>query len=68
MAFISKYSSLSSLVAFALAPVVAIIITGNIQMTLVMLLISIMVWIKHHENLRRLIKGTESKINFRKKK
>jgi len=67
-ALVSRYSSLSALIAFALAPLVAAVTTGNIQIMSVMLLISIMVWIKHHANLRRLINGSESKINFGKQK
>lgn len=65
-AMVSSYSSLSALTAFALSPIVAAFITGNFQLVVFMLLISIMVWIKHHENIKRLIKGTESKINFNK--
>ncbi len=43
------------------------IITKNMQMTIVIFVIAIVIWIRHHENIRRLAKGTESRINFSKK-
>ena len=67
VAFITKYSSLSALTAFLLAPICAYFITGNIQIVSTMALISVTVIIKHHENIRRLIKGEESRINLKKK-
>jgi glycerol-3-phosphate acyltransferase PlsY len=68
VAMISRYSSLSALVSFALSPFVAAALTDNVQIITVMVIISVMVWIKHRENLKRLIKGSESKISFKKPK
>ena len=66
-AMMSQYSSFSALAAFALSPLVAAYLTGDYQLILFMLLLSVIIWIKHHENIKRLIKGTESKISFSKK-
>ena len=67
-AIIGKYSSLSALTAFALAPLAAWYFTANSQIIFVMSFLSVVIWIKHHENIKRLLNGTESKINLKKKK
>lgn len=67
-AILTKYSSLSALVAFGAAPIPAAILTnGNFQIIVTSLIIAAIVWARHHENIRRLISGTESKINLGKK-
>ncbi len=66
-AMIGKYSSLSALTAFALAPLAAWYLTANFQIVFVMSFLSIVIWIKHHDNIKRLLDSTESKINLRKK-
>jgi glycerol-3-phosphate acyltransferase PlsY len=69
MAKVFGYSSLSSLTAFGLAPVYACLITGgNYQIALVALIVGGSIWVRHHENLRRLLNGTEGKINLGGKK
>jgi glycerol-3-phosphate acyltransferase PlsY len=65
-AMISGYSSLSALAAFGLSPLIAGYLTANVQIVAFMLLISILIWIRHYENIKRLNNGTESKINFTK--
>lgn len=67
VAVVSKYSSLSALTAFGLAPFIALQVTGRLPVATVMLVISIIIWVRHHQNIRRLLNGTESKINFGKK-
>ena len=67
VAAISQYSSASALTAFGLSPLITMVITKNMQMTIVVFIIAIIIWIRHHENIRRLAKGTESRINFAKK-
>jgi acyl phosphate:glycerol-3-phosphate acyltransferase len=67
-AMISKYSSLAALVAFGLAPMMALLLTHQYQMTIVTFIISIVIWIKHKDNIRRLAKGAEGKINLGSKK
>ena len=66
-AFITKYSSLSALIAFALLPLAAYLITFNTQIVMVITVISLIILIKHKANILRLIKGEESKINLSKK-
>lgn len=68
VAVISKYSSASALTAFLAAPFVAWCITQDMQIAATMAVISLLVWIKHHENIRRLMNGTEGKINLGTKK
>jgi len=68
VAMLSKYSSLSALTAFGLAPLLATVLTqANYQMIVVTFLISLLIWAKHHQNIRRLATGTEGKMNFSKK-
>ncbi|MCK5659463.1 MAG: glycerol-3-phosphate 1-O-acyltransferase PlsY [Alphaproteobacteria bacterium] len=65
-AMIGKYSSLSALTTFALAPFVAWYFTVDFQIIFVMSFLAIMIWVKHHANIKRLLNGTESKINIKK--
>lgn len=62
-AFTTKYSSLSALLAVALAPAIAWYAAG-LQFAEVGAAIAVLVWIRHHENIRRLLNGTESKIKL----
>lgn len=64
-AFLFRYSSLSALLAFALAPFYAYFL-GNWGQILLATLAAIAVWLRHHENIRRLLSGTEPKIGRRK--
>ena len=65
-AMIGGYSSLAALVAFGLSPLIAGCLTANFQLAVFMLLISVMIWLKHIENIKRLLSGTESKIKLKK--
>ena len=60
-AFITRYSSLSALVAMVIIPV-ALWLLGPEKTALLVTLLSVISWLKHHENIRRLIAGTESRI------
>lgn len=66
MAVSFKYSSLSALTALALAPVYALIFSGTIPAICYTGLAVLSFW-RHKENIKRLIKGEESKINLKKK-
>ena len=60
-AFISRYSSLSALLASAAAPLI-LWANGRAQEALLALGLTAVVWIKHHANIRRLLDGTEGRI------
>jgi acyl phosphate:glycerol-3-phosphate acyltransferase len=61
VAFLSRYSSLSSLVASAVTPI-ALFIAGFGLGTAVFLLMTILLYIMHRANIARLMAGTEGKI------
>ncbi|WP_320196809.1 glycerol-3-phosphate 1-O-acyltransferase PlsY [Agrobacterium rosae] len=60
-AFLTKYSSLSALVAMLVIPV-ALWILGPEKTALLVTLLSVISWYMHRENIKRLLAGTESKI------
>ena len=61
IAFLSRYSSLSALVATLVIPVVLWLI-GEEKMCLVLTVMTVITWWKHKPNIERLILGTESRI------
>lgn len=63
-AFVFRYSSLSALAAAAAAPIAAWTISfASFQsLTLLCIVLAAMVWIRHHSNISRLLKGEEPKI------
>ncbi len=65
-AFITRYSSLSAILAACLTPFYAFFLTEPVY-TIFYSFIAILVLIRHHANIARLIKGQESKISFKKK-
>ena len=56
-----RYSSLATLIAIASAPVYAWMI-GEYQIAEAFVPLVVLVWIKHHANIRRLLTGQEPKI------
>ncbi|KQM35024.1 glycerol-3-phosphate acyltransferase [Rhizobium sp. Leaf68] len=60
-AFVTKYSSLSALVAMLVIPIVLWIL-GPEKTALLVTALSIISWYMHRENIKRLLAGTESKI------
>lgn len=65
MACWKKYSSLSALTAFALAPFFAWIFNGYMS-ALFYLGLTILSYYRHRENIKRLINGTETTIHLKK--
>jgi acyl phosphate:glycerol-3-phosphate acyltransferase len=61
MAKITRYSSLSALVATLIVPVV-LLATGYGKIGLLFVVMSIITWIKHRANIQRLLAGTEGRI------
>lgn len=60
-AYITRYSSLSALVATAVSPVVLWFL-GYEKVALLFLVLTLITWWKHGANISRLVSGTESKI------
>jgi glycerol-3-phosphate acyltransferase PlsY len=65
VAVVTRYSSLSALVALAASPLFMLWAAGWRE-ALVALVLAILAWILHRENIRRLLKGEESRIGERK--
>ena len=61
VAFLSRYSSLSALVASALTPI-ALLGLGLPGPAALFFLLGILLWIMHRANIQRLLNGTEGKI------
>jgi acyl phosphate:glycerol-3-phosphate acyltransferase len=63
-ALLFRYSSLGSLLSTAVSPAAMWYARGGFDAALV-LAIAVLVWIRHHENIRRLARGEEPKIGRR---
>ena len=61
MAALSRISSLAALASFALAPIIAAIL-ADVTVVKLALAIAVLVFARHHTNIRRLIAGTEPRI------
>jgi glycerol-3-phosphate acyltransferase PlsY len=66
-AIITRYSSLSALIAILIAPAAAHLIYDIPNLTGVCGFIALFVWFKHRTNIQRLIAGEEPKIGKKKK-
>jgi glycerol-3-phosphate acyltransferase PlsY len=65
VALVFRYSSLAALVSIALAPVYAWLL-GEPQAAGLAIFLAVLVWLRHHANVRRLLRGEESRIRLRK--
>ena len=59
-----RYSSLATLLSIVVAAIAAWFLTDHRAAMLLTLLVPL-VWVRHHENIGRLLNGTESKIGQR---
>ena len=66
IAFISRYSSLSSLVASLLVPLYFFIVNPNNFAGIFLLYLFLIISLKHRENIKRLMSGSENKIKLSK--
>jgi glycerol-3-phosphate acyltransferase PlsY len=64
-AAIFRYSSLAALIALAAAPAYAWYFATP-QHAILAGLLAVLAWVRHHQNIRRLIKGEETKIGKKK--
>jgi glycerol-3-phosphate acyltransferase PlsY len=63
-AAISRYSSLSALAASLAAPVILLLFGAN-QFAAVAALMTLIIWVRHHANIARLLAGKESRIGVK---
>lgn len=61
VAYLTRYSSLAALVA-SLATVIVAAALGTGSIAVLLALLTALLWAKHHQNIRRLLNGTEGKI------
>ncbi|WP_068874194.1 MULTISPECIES: glycerol-3-phosphate 1-O-acyltransferase PlsY [unclassified Phenylobacterium] len=66
VAFLFRMSSLAALVAVALAPLVALLLGRPGAIALLALFMALLVYVRHAENIRRLLKGQEPRIGASK--
>ncbi len=57
-----RISSLSALIATAAAPAYAWFLMADLQLVELTAILALLVWVRHHVNIRRLLKGEEPKI------
>ena len=65
---LTKYVSLASIVSAVALPITVYLTTRHIPLTILGIIIRLLVIIRHKENIKRLINGTESKLSFSKDK
>ena len=65
---LTKYVSLASIVSAVVLPIAVYFTTRHIPLTVLGITIGLLVIIRHKENIKRLINGTESKLSFSKDK
>jgi glycerol-3-phosphate acyltransferase PlsY len=61
VAKLTRYSSLSALIATVIVPIV-LLVAGYGRIGLLFVLMSVITWFKHRANIQRLMAGTESRI------
>ncbi len=66
LAFLLRYSSLAALGAAALAPLFAFITDRPYPILALSLFMAVLIYIRHHQNIARLLKGQEPKIGAKK--
>lgn len=64
VAFATRYSSLSALVASASAPIVLLLL-GRIDLAVLYAVLAALLWFMHRANIMRLVAGSETKIGRR---
>ena len=65
---LTRYVSLASIISAVVLPIAVYLTTRHIPLTVLGIIIGLLVIIRHKENIKRLINGTESKLSFSKDK
>lgn len=65
---LTRYVSLASIISAVVLPIAVYLTTRHIPLTILGIIIGLLVIIRHKENIKRLINGTESKLSFSKDK
>ncbi len=60
----TRYSSLAAIAGAALAPLYALVLTGAGMRAAAVLAIALLVLLRHRANMRRLVRGEESRISL----
>ena len=66
--YMFKYVSLSSILSSVTLPIAIFLIEKNLAYTLFSILISVLIILKHKDNIKRLLNGTETKFEIKSKK
>ena len=66
VAVVTRFSSLAALLSLAAAPLLAWFLRGDLQLVEFTAILAVLIWIRHHENIGRLLKGQESRIGAKK--
>ena len=66
IAFLTKMSSMGALWAASSAPIAAMVL-GRLDIAMMSVVLALVIFIRHRENIGRIIKGTEPKIGAKKK-
>lgn len=66
VAAVTRYSSLAALLALAAAPALAWWLLGDLQLVEFAGILAILAWLRHADNIRRLLRGEEPRIGQRK--
>ena len=66
VAYLIKYSSLAALTAFASSSISALILENN-EISIAIIVITLLAFFRHTENIKRLLSGEESRISTRPK-
>ncbi|HEY3889107.1 MAG TPA: glycerol-3-phosphate 1-O-acyltransferase PlsY [Caulobacteraceae bacterium] len=67
MAVLFRMSSLGGLTAAALAPLFAFAVHAGYPVIVLAVFMAVLIFVRHHENIRRLLRGEEPKIGFGRK-
>ncbi len=66
MAIVFRYSSLAALMMLLSLPMFAYLITGQQIIVVTFAVLALLGWARHYENIKRLIRGEESRIKLKK--